>query len=294
MAFMGLPMKFSLIISTRGRVQELRRLFESLTAQTCQDFEIIVSDQNSDDRLDVILKDTAWKGRLTHLRNTGGSSLGRNEGLRVATGEIIGFPDDDCVYPKDILERVDRFFVEQANYGFLSGSSYDDLGKDSVSRAAKVASKVRKGTIQLQCVEFALFVRREQLGDVRFDEEMGVGTASQWQAEEGPDLLLRLMERGVTGYFDPALAVWHRRVISKYDANEIDRTYRYACGNGYFYRKHGYSGTFFAYQMLRSLTGLVLAVLQLNAGKARLYGAKLRGRWRGWKAYGNDGSKTEQ
>ena len=287
-------MKFSIIISTRGRVHELRRLLESLAAQTCQEFEIIVSDQNTDDCLDKVLQDPAWKGRLTRLRNTGGSSHGRNEGLRVATGEIVGFPDDDCVYPKDLLARLDHLFVEQPNYGFLTGRSYDDLGKDSVSRAAKIASVVRKETIHQQCVEFALFVRRGQLGDVRFDEKMGVGAVTAWQADEGPDLLLRLMDRGVAGYFDPVVAVWHRRVIHKYDAMEIDRTYRYACGNGYFYKKHGYSGTYFAYQMLRSLIGLAFAVLQLNAGKVRLYGAKLSGRWRGWKSYGNDGNKMEE
>jgi glycosyltransferase involved in cell wall biosynthesis len=44
-------MRFSLIVATIGRTAELRSLFESPAVQTHRDFEVIVVDQNPDDRV---------------------------------------------------------------------------------------------------------------------------------------------------------------------------------------------------------------------------------------------------
>jgi glycosyltransferase involved in cell wall biosynthesis len=275
-------MKFSLIISTRGRVVELKRLFHSLTSQTLQDFEVIISDQNQDDRLTDLAIPSELDGRVLRLRNSGGLSRGRNEGIKEASGEILGFPDDDCAYPPKLLSWVADFFETHPEFGFFSGRSYADDGGDSVSRHAKQASEISRYRIHTQCIEFAIFIKRSHLGDLRFDENMGVGALSPWQSDEGPDLLLRLRENGVRGYYDPQLGAWHPRPVLRFDTQTIDRTYRYACGNGYFYRKHHYPGWFFAYQMFRTAGGLALALVLLKIGKARLYYARLRGRWRGW------------
>jgi glycosyltransferase involved in cell wall biosynthesis len=281
--FAKLFMMFSLIISTRGRTHELLRLFQSLANQTLQDFEVILSDQNDDDRLLPVIQQSGLRENLMHLKSSGGLSKGRNQGIDKASGDILCFPDDDCAYPANLLQEVAEFFQAHFQYGYLSGRSFADDGGDSVSRHARQASPTGKMTIHAQCIEFALFIRRSQLGGLRFDENMGVGAPSPWHSDEGPDLLLRLGETGVRGYYDPHFGAWHPRPVTSYDAKAIDRTYRYACGNGYFYRKHHYPAWFFAYQMGRSLGGFLLALSTLNPGKARLYLARIRGRWRGWR-----------
>jgi glycosyltransferase involved in cell wall biosynthesis len=275
-------MKFSLVISTRGRTHELRQLFRSLGDQTVQDFEVILSDQNEDDRLLPVIQESGLKERLIHFKSSGGLSRGRNQGIIQASGDILGFPDDDCAYTPHLLEQVADFFQAHPQYGYLSGRSFADDGEDSVSRHAKQASQIRKMTIHAQCIEFALFFRCSQLGGLYFDEQMGVGALSPWHSDEGPDLLLRLEEIGVSGYYDPRFAAWHARPVVCYDAKAIDRTYRYACGNGYFYKKHHYPVWFFTYQMGRTMCGLLLALVTLKFGKARFYLARMRGRWRGW------------
>lgn len=205
-------------------------------------------------------------------------------GLDQAKGEIVCFPDDDCVYPPDLLKQVADFFANHPSYGLLTGCSFADGGADSVSRFAKLASDVQKMSIHKQCVEFTIFIRHAQLEGERFDERMGVGSSTPWHSDEGPDLILRLQRAGVRAYYDPAVAVWHPQPVTSYGAKDVDRAYRYACGTGYFYRKHAYPFWFFAYYMARTACGMCLGLVTLKPGKARFYRARLLGLWRGWKS----------
>jgi glycosyltransferase involved in cell wall biosynthesis len=283
-------MLFTLIISTKDRVDEIGCLLLSLEAQSIQDFEIIIADQNEDDRLAAVVDESKWNGRLVRLKSSGGVSCGRNDGLARAAGTFVGFPDDDCRYLPGLLKQVADFFESHPEYGFLSGRSVADDGEDAVSRHAKHASPIERQSIYSQCIEFAFFIRRSDLGPLRFDENLGVGARTPWQSDEGPDLMLRMMERGTKGYYDPQVAVWHPRPVQAYDARAIDRSYRYACGTGYFLRKHRYSLWFFGYLMARTTAGLGLACLTFKGAKARFFWARIRGRWRGWTSYGAESS----
>ena len=69
-------MLFSLIVATRGRTEELSRLFDSLLRLDIQDFEVILSDQNEDDRLDPVIVKSGLENRLIHIKSTGGLSRG--------------------------------------------------------------------------------------------------------------------------------------------------------------------------------------------------------------------------
>jgi len=49
-------LKFTLIMATVDRVNEINSFLESLKEQTYRNFELIIADQNDDDRLDSIIK----------------------------------------------------------------------------------------------------------------------------------------------------------------------------------------------------------------------------------------------
>src|SRR5574340_342784 len=94
---------FSLVLATVGRTAELERFLDALERQTCPDFELLVIDQNPDDRLRPILNRHRGRFEIKHTRSATGLSRARNVGLRLARGEIVAFPDDDCWYPTTLL-----------------------------------------------------------------------------------------------------------------------------------------------------------------------------------------------
>jgi glycosyltransferase involved in cell wall biosynthesis len=276
--------KFSLIIATKGRVDELAKAIDSIFGQTWREWEVILSDQNDDDRVNAFLAERGWSGRVIVVKSSAGASRGRNAGIERATGDILGFPDDDCAYPTALLENITLFFQAHPEYGFLTGRSFADDGGDGASRHARRASPIRRYSIYYQAIEFAFWVRRSALGTLRFDENLGTGSVTPWQADEGPDLVLRLEERGMKGCYDPAFAVWHPR-LELGTARAIERCYRYACGSGFFLQKHRYPAWFFVYLLGRALVGAKLALLRFKRAEASYYWARVRGLWRGWRGY---------
>ena len=103
-------MRFSLVLGTVSRTWELERFLVSLNAQTYRDFELIVVDQNPDDRLVPLLAACADGFPTTHLRSERGLSRAKNVGIEAASGAVIGFPDDNCEFPPRLLEKVAAFF----------------------------------------------------------------------------------------------------------------------------------------------------------------------------------------
>lgn len=99
---------FSVIIPSYNRERELDRALESLAAQSCRDFEVLVCDDGSTDATPEVCR--KWSGPLDlqHLpdRNSGGPARPRNRGVERARGEWLCFLDsDDWWYPRK-LERV--------------------------------------------------------------------------------------------------------------------------------------------------------------------------------------------
>lgn len=59
--------------------------------------------------------------------NIKGLSHARNIGLQKVTGDIVGFPDDDCWYDDTTLELVEKTFRKQ-DYDGITGTPIDKFG----------------------------------------------------------------------------------------------------------------------------------------------------------------------
>lgn len=108
--------KVSVIIPTRNRATMVRRAIESVLAQQNEhiELEVIVIDDGSTDNTWALLQEML----VVSLRGTGqGVSTARNLGLQAATGEFIGFLDDDDCWAQGYPHQQIALLQQHPEYG---------------------------------------------------------------------------------------------------------------------------------------------------------------------------------
>lgn len=275
--------KFSLVVSTVGRADCLGELLESLERQTLRDFEVIVVDQSRGPAIGEVVCRYMERFSVRHVpMEERGASRGRNRGIAAARGEWLAFPDDDCTYPPSLLEDACGVIDSDPELAGISLPTAAPLGTRNVSRFDRSEGPITKANVLGRMVEAGLFVRAEALGDLRFNESLGVGAGTPWGADEGPDLVLRLLERGARIRYCPGLAVLHPSPETVVDRRVLDRSYSYSCGRGRLYRLHGYPWRTVAWSLVRSLAGSGLWAVRLRPDRAKYYWLAFRGKLRGY------------
>ncbi len=230
--------RVSLVVSTLGRTTQMERLLTSLAAQSFTDFETIIVDQNADDRLERVLDQYRGLLTLVETKSARGVSRGRNAGLALARGDIVAFPDDDCWYPAQLLQRVTELFDHDPSLDLVSGRTVDGLYRESLGVYLKQSQPICRRNIWRVGNSNTIFVRAR--GDLRFDESLGVGSSTQFQSGEETDFLLRLLSDGAHMHFDPSLLVHHDQINIREDRDGVGRARRYAPGQGRVLRLHRY------------------------------------------------------
>lgn len=100
--------KISIIVPIYNVEKYLEKCVSSIINQTYKNIEIILVDDGSTDNCYRICDDFQKKDKriiVIHKKN-GGLSDARNAGLRIATGELIGFVDGDDYIKKDMYEKM--------------------------------------------------------------------------------------------------------------------------------------------------------------------------------------------
>lgn len=230
--------KVSLIVSTLGRTAELERLLVSLRHQAFQDFEVIIVDQNDDDRLATILDRHHRTLNIIATRSARGLSLGRNTGLALASGEIVGFPDDDCWYPKTLLADVTGMFAEHSAVDLFSGRTVDRNFVPSLGVFHDTSRFIGRANVWRAGNSNTIFVRAGDRKQLYFDQTLGVGAATVFQSGEETDLLLRFIRAKAVLRFDPQLVVHHDQVDLADPVTGLGRARAYAPGQGRVLRLH--------------------------------------------------------
>jgi glycosyltransferase involved in cell wall biosynthesis len=250
---------FDLVVATVDRVAELDRLLDSLEHQTHRDFRVLVADQNGDDRLRELLE-RHGSLRIERLQAPRGLSLARNEALPHVRANAVAFPDDDCIYPDDLLERVAARLA----------SGLDGLtGREPWWTAD--AAVLTRDNLWNRAISFTIFLRRDVVERVgSFDERLGLPSSSG----EEIDYLIRALDAGARIEYDPSIVVEHPRK----DADLALVGARDGASIGYILRKHGYPPVVVARMLLRPAGGAVL-----NPRRARFHLATLRGRLQGYR-----------
>ena len=282
-------MKVSLVLATLGRDRELLEFLDSLVNQTYQNFELIIIDQNIDGKIDAVVEGFNERLALNHIKvRFTGNSRGKDYGIQFASGDIVAFPDDDCVYETDVLEKVVAEFERQKDLGILVAGSYD-FSKTQFSIGVN-STKPRKFTqFSMMGVEFTHFFNLGKINreDFFFDHDFGIAT--RYSGGEGFELLYRLLRARAKAFYTPDIRIYH----ANKDAYVVggERMLKYSSGVGAFIRKFcNEKDVSMLYYILRKMflapaAKIVWALLSLNSKKLSYSFNNLLGIWQGFLAY---------
>jgi GT2 family glycosyltransferase len=273
---------FDLVVATVDRVAELERLLASVQAQTHRAVRVLLVDQNEDDRLEPVLQEQR-SFNLVRLHAQRGLSRARNAALEEISADLVAFPDDDCVFASDLLERVARRFAGDRALDGLTGRAVDETGRSSQSWAQDPAPLTREN-LWNRVISFTIFLRAPLVARVgRFDEQLGLGATAPWASGEEIDYLVRALDAGARIEYDPALVVTH-------PDTRVSPTTLTSLGNrdgasvGYILRKHRYPKRTVGRMLIRPIGGALVALARRDRTEARFHLSTLRGRLLGYRS----------
>lgn len=234
----------SIIMATIGRTDDVGRMICSLKDQTDQNFELIIVDQNTDNRLfPHIAKGREMGLDIQHVRlNKPSLSGARNLGVSLAQFGIIAFPDDDCWYDCKTIESILTAFANDSSIDGVIATWVEQAGGD-IPEPHILAFKDWRCFRGGNASSISLFLSRKlfiELGG--FDDRFGVGC--WYGAGEETDLVLRALAGGARLYYNPDAKVFHH-FSNQFHGNWKDAftNVRYRSrGTGALYAKHRLGG----------------------------------------------------
>jgi len=273
----------SLIIATLGDRNTLRACLESLCGQQqAPPFEVVIVDQNEDDRVGAIIPAFAGRLEIRHERVAfRGASRARNYGARAAKGGWLGFPDDDCMPAPDALAQFARVRATFPDVRIITGRTVDENGESNILGWANEAQHFTPFSMFTSVTEATLFVERQILEDVGgFDERFGPG--ARYPAAEGVELVNRLLAAAGTGraYYSPAIRIQHPTKVPPYTSWAARRFHLYAIGDGAMIAKSP-QPHILAWG-LRTCASAVIQLFSLPLWRSAAFAARLAGMVRGF------------
>lgn len=266
-------MKFSLIMATLGRYEEIILFCDSLSTQTYKNFELIIIDQNENNKIEKLCQLYSMNIRL--IKSTvKGLSVNRNIGLKYVSGDIIAFPDDDCAYNDDTLEKVLSFFNDNPEYAFYTCNTKEMQSDLSILSNKLCDTDISLGNIMLVGISFTIFVRTEKIQDFKFDERLGIG--SEFGSGEESDLLLYLLKNKHKGKYHSSDYIFH-----PFKPETVEKTYQYGKGYGAIHKKavivYGFYRflLYFLITILREIKNMFIypySAERVSAIRGRIYG----------------------
>lgn len=206
-------------------------------------------------------------------------SHARNIGLQHTTGEILGFPDDDCWYSEGVLQEVVTYFDSHPGTSAICTNVYDPLLHRSYGgRPVRSHINVNYWNLFKLPISVGIFVRRTAFdaAGFYFDEHLGAGTPLG--SGEETDLIYRLLQSGAVVDYVGSIQVFHP--VPEYQEVDIEKYYRYGLGFGYLNGRIVRDGQWrvlyhFYFVLLRSMGGVIMNLHRPTY--KRLYWSRLLG-----------------
>ena len=197
--------KISVIMPVYNGQQYIENTINSLIAQTCQDWELIVIDDGSTDATPQILGKFDDRRIFIVQQKNAGEASARNVGLDHATGRYISFLDADDLYLPTALEDLSSFLDLHPQYDvvYSDGEIFD--GQDnSLMTLSEIRSGIYNGNVleklvvssSVVTVPVCTMTRRSTVlkHSIRFDPKLVIGP--DW------DFWIQLAVHGEFGYLN--------------------------------------------------------------------------------------------
>ncbi|RJX18362.1 MAG: glycosyltransferase family 2 protein [Desulforudis sp.] len=262
----------SLVVATFNRSRELESLLESLLLQTFKNFEVIIIDQSEDDLTKTVVE--VYKGQLRllyHHNPERGLSKARNIGISLSQGRILAFPDDDCVYYPDTIEKAIEAFNRNPRAAIILGRICDCRGNNLIRPWPRKEVRLTQYNFYWLYSSVTIFSSLRSL----FDESLGLGT--KFGSNEDADYIYRHL-RSYLCLYTPSVRIFHSPLSTK----EMPETkaFLYGLGFGAFCCKNWDLPIALLYctSLLYHSLNLLKAGVRLNVEEARKFKAALWGR----------------
>jgi len=139
-------LKISIITSVYNKQETIAEAMDSVLSQTYPDIEYIIIDGGSTDDTVNIIK--SYQNRLAVFISEPDKGIydGLNKGIKLATGDVIGFLHSDDLYENNtVIEKVAKAFIENE-----IDSVYGDLTYVNKSDPTKVIRYWKSGEFTLK------------------------------------------------------------------------------------------------------------------------------------------------
>ena len=278
-------MKISMLMGTLNRKELMLRAIESVLSQSHKDFQIIIIDQSEEDNEISLPNDD--RIRYFHIAEKG-LSHARNVGLQYATGDIIGLMDDDAVYEKYVLEKVNNLFEQDNKLGLVSGCVRDFVTNEiSLKGMSTKKLNIVKKNIFRCCISPSMFIKKEVFHDNLFDEQLGLGAF--WGSGEETDIALQAIYKDFNALFCPDIVVFHPTRIKQIEP--FEKVASYSRGFGAVCAKHvhlfGNKTMKYLYKraLFRAIGGYLLSILKFSSHMRQYYKISFRAKREGYRTY---------
>ena len=130
--------KVSICIPTYNNAAEVEHLLRSIASQTYQEYEVIITDDSTNDEIEVLIENIkmfSQKINYEHNEKKLGHIFNWNAAIKKATGDYIKimFSDDWFTY-EDSLEQYVQLMEEHPEAGFVFSSSMQVSDEGSYER----------------------------------------------------------------------------------------------------------------------------------------------------------------
>lgn len=206
-------MKYSIIVPTFNRPDEVAELLDSLIQQTFRDFEVILADGSPGAQVKEIADRYILRLPLLYLYEKGsGISESRNRGVQKASGDYIIFLDSDCITPPAYLDTIDRHLAANPAEVF-GGPDAAHASFTPVQKAISYAmtSPFTTGGIRGRKKHMGKYQPRSFNMGVAREAFLKVGGFSGLKVSEDIDLSIRLDNAGYRSVLIPLAFVYHKR-----------------------------------------------------------------------------------